>query len=342
MNVQQYLLHLLSKNSRYQLTSPDLKFSKKEGVEKYIYTKLTSKKFRKFKMDPACIERTKQAINFRVRENKPIHIIYPQGGYKLWRFPSSPNADWAEFFNISYLLEYVGPIAAVYKPGVEITYYMHTLLMELHDNLTTEEIQAYVGSFEKLLGEFRKYLPPNIQINILRDADLYSRNEYFAALEKGKILAEDEYLKWDQKRKDDFKRMALLNIKWNGKEDWTELSEEEKNKKIYFAALYESAATTQLDKVVDMVKSSENILVFTKGSSAFIGIGSTKASIAKYWVGFGVLQKKQDSFLPIILTPSQYQYAIKKKYQTVKVDVIHQKNFSEILVFEKPFEFSKQ
>ncbi len=342
MSASAYLKNLLTTSSTHRLTDDEKSLIEKSNIENFIYSKLTSKKFRKFKMDPACVERTKVAINSRVTNNEPIHVVYPQGGYKLWRLPSTPTVDWAEFFNISYLLEYTAPIAASYTPGVQITYYMHTLLMELHDNLTTEEIQAYVDSFEKLLEEFRKYLPKNITISILRDADIYTRSEYFEALENGRTKAEEEYKGWNQIRRDKFEKMANLNIKWNGKEDWTKLSDKEKKEKIYLAALYESAATSQLSKVAERVKSSSNVLVFTSSSPAFIGIGSTRASMAKFWVGFGVLEKRDDKYLSIVLTPKQYEEVMKIEHKEITVNLLNHSNFEEILVFDKPFNFSRR
>jgi len=255
-----------------------------------IYQRLTSKKFRKTKTDEACVSRTKQAIQIKLDNRQPLRIVYLQGGYKLWRFPSAPRVDWAESFNIAYLIEYLLLIATQHSPGVKLVHYMHTLLMELYDNLTTEEIQEYVDSFQELIDQFSRYLPVNFKISILRDADLYSRDEYFAKLDQGRKLAEESYQSWSEDKKQDFLRMAKLNIKWQGKEDWTVLSASVKQAKLYQAALYEIAATQNLEKVLEMVKSPENILVFTKATPDFIGIGSTKSSMAKHWVGFGVLE----------------------------------------------------
>lgn len=339
-NVQSFLQQLLQSSASYTLTQLDEKLLKKYGLESFIFAKLSSKKFRKTKMDEHCIDRTQKAISTKVKANQPIHVVFPQGGYKLWRFPSSPTVDWAEFFNISYVLSYIAPIAAEYKPGVHLTYYMHTLLMELHDNLTTEEIKAYVDSFEQLLDEFRKHLPQNVKISILRDADLYTRKEYFEALEAGTQKAKEAYEQFTPEKKEYFARMSRLNIKWDGKENWTKLSDKEKDEKIYLAALYEMATTSQLKRVFETVKSPDNVLVFTVGTPDFIGIGSTKASLAKYWVGFGVLVQKGDSLLPIVLTPSQYESVTKKPYQTVEVNVLPGANFKQILVFDQPFSFS--
>lgn len=309
-------------------------------IQAAIYQRLTSKKFRKTKMDEACVARTQHAIAARVANNEPLKVMYPQGGYKLWRFPSSPEADWAEFFTIAYLVEYLLPIARQYKPGVELVFYMHTLLMEVHDNLTTQEIQAYVDSFQKLIGAFSEYLPGNFKISMLRDADLYSREEYFETLEQGRSTAEQQYASWDEAKKQTYLRMAALNIKWDGKEQWHLLSEAKKQQKLHAAAVYELAAVSSLEKVAKVVKAPENVLVFTKATPDFIGIGSLKNSVAKYWVGFGVLETNQKGELkPRILSPSQYERALTLPYETVPCAVLPGKNFTKCLVFAEPFSF---
>jgi len=340
MDVQSYLDNQLKSAGKYQLTPDDEKLLEKGNVD-FVVAKLMSKKFRKWKLDPACIDRTRKAVEIQVKKNLPIKVIFFQGGYKLWRFPTSPESDWAEFFNLAYVLNYVAPLATAYKPGVELIYYCHTLLMETHDNLTTEEIKAYMDSFAHLQSEFQKYLPKNIKLSILRDADIYSRDEYFKALEEGKVKAEQDIKSWPEARVKDFERMATLNIKWNGKEDWSKLSEEGKQEKIHQAALYEQAATSNLPKVMEMVKSPDTILLFTKASPIFIGIGSTYTSMAKYWVGTGVLQDHKDSFIPRILTPSQYEKAMSLKHKSVAVKNGLGKNFKTIDLYHEPLQFER-
>ena len=236
-SVDDYIQNLL-RTSNYQPTLDDQNKLKCLGLESWILSKLMSKKFRKTKAEAECIERTKLAVKRAVSRNLPLPVYFFQGAYKLWRLPSSPEADWAEFFNISYLLEYVAPIANIYKPGLNLVYYMHTLLMEAHDNLTTKEINDYINSFNKLIKIFRSYCPSNISIEILKDADIYPREEYFEELEHGLKQAITIYESFPEDKKNDFIRMSKLNIKWKGKERWDLLLENEKQEKIYKSALY--------------------------------------------------------------------------------------------------------
>ena len=339
MNITTYLTNRLKKSSEYTLTENDKKIIKKEGVSFYILKKLLSKKFREWKALPECIKRTKRAINSSVKQNAPITVVFPQGGYKLWKLPSTPEVDWAEFFNISYLIRYLAPIVQTYKPGVTLRYYMHTLLMEAHDNLTTKEIQTYISSFQSLINTFSKYLPSNFQVNIWKDADIYSRKEYFQTLNKFLPQAQNIFESWPQQQKNTYIKMARLNIKWKGKKDLNNLSKKEKENVIKKSLLYEISALHALTRVNKYVKSPNNVLIFTKPTPQFIGVGSCKTSVAKYWVGFGVLEQKGEGFFGRILTPSQLDKAKKLSFEKQKVKLIPLKNFKEVWVFKKPFKF---
>lgn len=330
----------LTQAGTHSLSPNDIDSIETRGIQLFVLSRLFSKKFRKLKLDPACIERTEKAVQQKMTTNQPITIIYPQGGYKLWRLPSSPNADWAEFFVVAYLLEYVAPIAAAYKPGVKIVFYLHTLLMELHDNLTTAEITSYVNSLHEIIAAFQAHCPTNIELSILRDADIYSREEYFEALEKGKVIAAQDFAAWPPERKAEYRRMSELNIKWQGNERWDQLDEKGKEEKIYQAALYEISATQNLPRVFEKVKSPDNVLVFTKPTKDFIGIGSTHCSIAKYWVGYGVLETDGQRFYERVLSPSQWEHCQKTEFHTEKISLPNLDFLPEICIFPR-LDFSK-
>ena len=163
--------------------------------------------------------------------------------------------------------------------------------------------------------------------------DSFNRqSEYFQELEQGRAEAEKKYLTLPKEKVEALKKQAMLNIKWQGKDDWSKLGEAEKQEKIRLAAIYEMAATSHLPKVAQLVKSPDNVLIFTKSPPDFIGIGSCQTSIAKHWVGFGVLEKRENSFIPRILSPSQYQKFIASPYQIIPCQLINQPHFTQILL----------
>jgi hypothetical protein len=128
--------------------------------------------------------------------------------------------------------------------------------------------------------------------------------------------------------------MSWLNIKWDGAESWDKLGKAEKEKQVVESILYEISATSNLPKVMARVKADENVLVFTAGTPQFINIGSTRASQAKYWVGYGVLEKNtKGKLVQRVLSPGQFGEVKSKRHQVVKVDRPWGKNFAEIWVY---------
>lgn len=340
MIVKEYLKSRLTGSANYSLSEEDKRLIGR-GMEEFILARLMSKKFRKQKVDDSLIARTKKIIGEKIRQGLPLRFVFPMGGYKLWRLPSSPEADFAEFFNVAYLLEYLAPIVAAYKKGSILYYYIHTLLMEFHDNLTTEEISRYVSSFETILKEFSRFLPENFQLRVWRDSDLYTREEYAAALKEGLAKAEDSFAKMDERQKDHYFKLGRLNIKWQGKEDWERLTAAEKEEKVHQGILYELAAVNNLIRVNETVKSEDNILFFVKSTPLFIGVGTTKNSVTKHWTGIGVLEREGGKFYDRVLSPSQYEAVKDLSHEVVEVNLeIPLENLRRIRVFDQRFNFS--
>ena len=154
-------------------------------------------------------------------------------------------------------------------------------------------------------------------------------------------IAQKQYQNLPQEKKDNLYKLGVLNIKWEGKEDWSKLDNKEKDEKIYKGVLYEMSATANLPKVMQTVKSDDKICLFTNPAPIFIAIGSTKTSITKYWTGFGILEYDNEKFYERVLSPSQFEKIKNKKHKVVKTILINLKNFQEIWVYQQRFNFTK-
>ena len=144
---QSYLEARLKTCSRYEFTNLDQEILEKEGIESYLFKKLTSKKFRRSKLPLTCEQRIKKAISQAVSSGKPLQIVFPAGAYKLWSLPSSPEADWAEFFTLAHILSFFAPVLSAYKPGVQLHFYLFTYLMQKSNNMSADEVEKYLKSF---------------------------------------------------------------------------------------------------------------------------------------------------------------------------------------------------
>jgi len=337
MDVQTYLTNLLQGASEYALTDLDLEIIERKGLSEYIETKFFSKKYRKWRLDEQCIRAVKMEIDDAITKDRAIDVFFAQGSYKLWRVKSAPKSNWAEFFNLAYLISYLASIAAAYKRGVNLTYYFLTVLPQLHNNLSESEVIAYLESFQSLIDQFGSYLPVNMNVKIERDLDAYSRKKYNIALKKALLLANRKFFEWPKSKQDDYVRRAKLNIKWDGVEDWTRLSKKDIETKVEKAVLYEYAAT---QVILEKDKERRGIILSTLPKEDGIGIGSTSTSIAKHWVGEGVLEEHKGELYPRIFSPSQYEYARELDHKSIDVNVVPGKIFSKIEVFPKHFDFS--
>ena len=339
MKVEKYLHDLLEGAGEYALTNQDIEIIERKGIQAFVLTKLFSKKFRKWRIDEKCKNLVETEVDSALEEDRPIKAFFAQGAYKLWRVKSSPLSNWAEFFNLFYLISYLAPVAAAYKNGIELTYYFLSVLPQMHNNLSQKEVTAYYDSFKQLLEKFRQYLPPNMVIKLELDLDGYKREEYDLLLSSALGEAKKDFYKWPKEKQDDYLRRAKLNIKWNGVENWEALPDWEKEGKVEQAVLYEYAAT---QIILEKDKENRGIILSTLPREDSIGVGSTSTSIAKHWVGEGVLEESHGMFYPRILSPSQYEYAKTLDHRTHEVSVVEGEVFSQIEVFSQHFDFSQK
>lgn len=332
MTVQEYLQHELRHCAEYTLSEDDIALIDKVGIESYIYTKLTSKKFRKWAVDESSEKQAKQAIKLSVSQGKPLQFRYPFGGYKLWRMPGYPEVDWAEFFAIAYYCRYLAPIAAAYKPGLELLFASDDMIIERMDNIPVADTDAYFKSFKALLGAFVRNFPQNFKLDIVRIGDLYQDKD---AMEKElatnvKQQKEEYATRVDPSKKEKMMKTSELNIRWNGAKDLTSLSEDEKRDIIAMGPVYHDAYCA-LSKRREFNRGEDKIVLFTTVIPNAIALGTTKSSVTKFWTGFGVLEERGDSFQPKILSPNQLD---QKKAKTIDISLpgLSSKNFSSLQI----------
>lgn len=332
MNIQTYLKERLQRSTHYELTDADQQILDKEGIEAYIFKKITSKKFRKWSLDDASQKQIKNAIHLKVSQNKPLHCMFPFGGYKLWSLPTAPFVDWAEFFTIAYYCHWIAPILSVYKYGVTFTFSSDDLVVEKLDNIPKENTDAYFNSFVSLLQAFNNYFPSNFQMEIKRVADLYTQDAFEKELVGHIETMKKAYEHPDPIRHKQMLATSALNIQWKGVTDLSTISEADKQKKIAMGPIIHDAYG-KLVKRRAFVRSEENIVVFTTPIPNAIAIGTTKTSVTKFWTGFGVLEQRGEAFADRILSPEQLQQVTKITREEISIDLIDLPNFQKIHVY---------
>ncbi|MGI8419982.1 MAG: hypothetical protein ACR2LN_05070 [Candidatus Levyibacteriota bacterium] len=331
MDLQNHLKNELETSAQYELTDEDNKLLVNDKRENYIFKKLSSKKFRKWSLDESSEKQIKNAIHLNVSANNPIQFIFPFGGYKLWSLPTAPQIDWAEFFMISYYLRWIAPLLPVYQPGVQFIFSSDDVIVEKLDNIPPKDTNAYFASFQKLLQQFSGYFPQNLSMEIKRVGDLFTPNEFEEELAENIIAMKKVYEHPDPVNYQKMLTTSKLNFQWNGVEDFSQLSDAEKEQKIKMGPIFHDAYG-KLNKRRAFVRGEDKIVVFTTPISNAIAIGTTKSSITKFWTGYGVVEKRGEAFIDRILSPEQFQRMQKTTYETQAVNLIDLPNFKTITI----------
>jgi hypothetical protein len=334
MTAQEHIQMELQHCTDYTLTAADKLLIEQQGMAAFIYAKLTSKKFRKWAIDDSSEQQFKRAIQLNVDTGKPLQFRYPFGGYKLWRIPSSPEVDWAEFFAIAYYCRYLAPIAAAYKPGIEFLFTSDDVIVERMDNIPVADTTAYFNSFRKLLEQFRSRFPVNFRMDIVRIGSLYEDKQ---AMEQ-ELATNVERMKQsytttiDPTKKQKMLASSELNVRWNGAKDLTILSEAEKQAVIEMGPVYHDAYCA-LSKRREFDRGDDKIVIFTTVIPNAIAIGTTKSSVTKYWTGFGILENTSDGFRDRVISPTQLDALQGKRYTTATIDIFDLQNFKNIRIY---------
>jgi hypothetical protein len=78
----------------------------------------------------------------------------------------------------------------------------------------------------------------------------------------------------------------------------------------------------------------DKIVAFTQPFSPMcLGLGTTKNSIMKFWIGVGVLKKSGGAYQPTILSLNQLR-KVSTRIEQVRIDGLNGKNFSKIRIID--------
>ncbi|MEI7765277.1 MAG: hypothetical protein WCI93_01690 [bacterium] len=193
------------------------------------------------------------------------------------------------------------------------------------NNIPKKDTEKYKRSFEELIRFLEKYMPGNIKFTFTPISSFYSPEEFEKDLadkvEKNKIELGGLPVLSDKE-----KRMVELNVKLNPGQDEDPLWREKTEliHRSYYA----------VDKRRPYNRAKDKILVFPTSvkDGKVIAVGTTKTSVAKFWVGIGVLKKNEDKYIEYILSPSQIE---KSEFipETILINNLLGKNFKKIKIF---------
>lgn len=297
MSPQAYILEQLE-----LLKTPET-IEQKESLIETCYARVTSKKFRKYALAAGGDQLIKAAIRTRIEKNESITFGFPFGAYKLWRLHEAPEVDWAELFTLLYFARWLAPLCALHKPGIHFVFCGQELLAEKLNNLSPEETNRYKESFNTLLRFLSACLPPNMHIELMPLRSIYEKETFNTRLEEE---AQNNFPNLESLTIPEREaKTILMNVRVTPEQERDALW----IKKIY--ALHESFFMPGFFSNAEKFTRKEDVIcVFpTPIGGNCVATGTTKSSIAKFWVGVGALKKSTDSFTPVVLSPQQLEAA---------------------------------
>ncbi len=301
--------------------------SSNHDVTTRIRAKLLSKKFRKLKATPACLEAVDSVVKRAIDTKSPIVLSTLFGGNKLWRFEEAPEVDWAELFNLFYYIEWAKTIAAVHKPGVVLDYYSQDISVESLNNVPRSETDRYSITYLAMIEWLKPYMPNGIQIRYRRHfEDFADPSTYYEELEvaKAQILKENDGY---PHMTDAMRTATMLNVRLKPGQDADPLWQEKVE--LEHQAIFLTPTLGKLFAEPDRISLSPTDY---EDSNSII-TGSTKRSYAKFWAGVGALEKSENGFNELVLTPKQLESAT-FGWQEVALAGLSGKNFSKVRVLK--------
>jgi len=319
MNAQDFIISKLE-----ELKKPDgLAKPSSEQLEAEIVRLILSKKFRKYSANESLVDQVKHAVHLSVSKNEPINFAFLHGAYKLWRLEETPEVDWAELFSLMYYSKWLKPICEIYEPGVWFDSYVDDTIIKRIDNISQDEIDAYIISYRKLIDFLSEYQPKNLKMTMTTSSSQLGGEE---ALDKqiDENLPKTEFPVLDDAQR----KMVEMNVRLKpGQDDDPEWREKIMHVHNAYAGIKRSATYAY--------GQDNKILVFSQPlpSGRFVAVGTTKNSIMKFWIGVGVLKRKDEAFEPTILSSGQLK-GQSFDIQDVSISGLTGKNFSKIRVLK--------
>ena len=316
--VQKYIEEKLSHIS----VSPNINLDNM-SLEDFIYQKITTKKFRKYALPEGYEEVIKNIVKKAIENQEPINLVWVFGGYKLWSLEESPEVDWSELFSILYFIEWLKPVVSLHKPGVVFDFFSDDVIIPLMNDVPKGDVKKYVESFKKLLKFIKPNLPSGFEFDFNRVEDQYATAGDF------KKELQSNILKLTKERGDGFdltpQQIAMIEMNVI----LTDSQKKDKNWRQKVQIIHDSYSLSS--KRRPYYRNTDKIMVVNTALSGAIAVGTTKSSVAKFWVGIGVLEEKGSSFRELVLSPSQIKKSNFEK-SPIKIKGLEGKNFTEIKV----------
>ena len=241
-----------------------------------LLTLATARPWRRSGVDADTRADTRRKIAAALSAGAPIEFSVPFGGYKGFRQPGFPRADWAEVFWLAYLRAYGARLAAAHAPGVVISLSYFSGVLDFINGLTPADQGRYIADLALLCAAASG---GGVGIRLV---DL---SEAYGGAEAARSEIESRYLALRATESPPLPegslRSAARNLLGEAAPDMAAARE----------AALRCAAMEGLEKRRAFNKFSSRIqITHIRGTSLALHLGTCQTSIMQPWVGTGILE----------------------------------------------------
>ncbi len=221
-----------------------------------------------------------------------------------------------------YYAKWLKPIAEAYKPGIWFDFCSDDIIVERMNNIPKSDTESYGKSFNMIIEFLKKYLPENMKFTMTPVSSFYTPEEFEEDL-KDKIAIMQKELGGLPVLNERKTHTVELNVRLKPDQDKDPLWREK------IELLHQAYYTVSRRRPYNRAK--DKILTFCNKMANCVPVGTTKTSIAKFWVGVGALKKVDDGFIEYVLSPSQLESSNPTK-ENISISGLESKNFKTIRI----------
>jgi hypothetical protein len=303
-----------------------------ETLATLVVRRLLSKRFRKSPLDTAVAERVHRAVASSLREQRPLRLLVPFGGYKSTRSPEHPRAGWAELFSALGTCELVAPIAAFHPPGVVVDYSSDEWIVPRLTGLRKPALEEYRRGFDRVLGFVGAREPANVALRQTFSRDAYDVER---VAEEVEALGRSLEASWLADLPPDERRRLLARAARNRVEASPETNAVQR-------AACQHQAYLVLDerwRTADFHEPCTIPVALRRGIPGWLHLGSNRRSDTQFWIGWGLVDTTGRRPVDRILSP-RHAALLEGALHEVRTNAVDLPGFERLPVYAvlQPFE----
>ena len=319
-----------------------------KDIKDKILNRLFSRKWSRKAQYEDAKKYTEEKVDIILNNNLNFLFCFCFGGYKHFWSPTYPEPDWAEIFTIKYLMEYVLPIAESQEKRTQIEFESEEVALTYMNNTPQEGMDKYNKVFKQLIDFVNNKTKYPIDLSVVLARDFYDREELLTKMYDYLPEVQERFNTLSDEEKEFRLKRAETNIMWNGKEDLTNISDEERSKYIYNSrTLNEAFLDIDYELRGKEYFEQDNLIPLLgsfglgAGGELWLHLASNSSSMVDFWAGMGILEIRDDKIIEKTISKKQFDQ-IKDKLIKVKLDnelCQISDNYSWIYVYEGKLPF---